>query len=45
MRRVLGLCLFWLGAGMALMLFLRVTIWVLLLIMALLLIGYQLFCN
>ena len=45
MRRVIGLCMFWLGIGMTLMLFLRVTLWVLIIIIALIIAGYNLFCN
>ena len=39
MRRVCGLCMFWLGIGM------RVTLWVLIAIVALIIAGYNLFCN
>lgn len=45
MRKVCGLIIFSFGAGMAFMLFFRKTILVVALIVFILLVGYNLFCN
>lgn len=45
MRRLCGLMMFWLGVGMAIMLFFPVTVITVFLTVCLLICGYNLFCG
>ncbi|MCD8010888.1 MAG: hypothetical protein LUF34_08955 [Lachnospiraceae bacterium] len=45
MKKLIGLILFSIGVGMILMLLLPLRFWVIFLMTALLLVGYNLFCS
>lgn len=45
MRQLCGFVMFWIGIGMGIMLLLPFRLWVLILIVALIAVGYQLFCS
>lgn len=45
MKQLAGLVLFMLGVGMAVMVFLPVNFWVVMLISAVLIVGFNLFCR
>lgn len=44
MKRLFGLCLFWLGIGMAVFLLLPTTFWSVVVTVSCIIIGYYLFC-
>lgn len=45
MRKVLGFVLFWIAVGMLLTFFIRSTLFIVLLIILFLVVGYHLFCS
>ncbi|MBQ1207660.1 MAG: hypothetical protein IIX65_03940 [Lachnospiraceae bacterium] len=44
MKRLFGLCLFWLGIGMTVFMLLPTTFWSVVVTFACIIIGYYLFC-